>query len=86
METKLVAFTVILLIAGVFHTATTSIAIQCANENPGYKENHPSNSGYLISQIVCGILIIILASIGIYLGVTGIEATSQQFSKGIKSF
>jgi hypothetical protein len=83
MESKLVAFAVILLIAGVFHIATTSIAIQCGNENPGYKEAHPSNSNFLISQIVCGILVVILASIGIYLGATGIDASAEKMTKGL---
>lgn len=70
MDSKLLGFTIILLLAGVFHIATTSIGIQCANENPGYKEKHPSNGGFLISQLVCGILITILAIVGVYLAAT----------------
>lgn len=70
MDSKLLSFTIILLLAGVFHIATTSIGIQCSNQNPGYKEKHPSNAGFLISQLVCGILITILAIVGIYLAAT----------------
>ena len=70
IDGKLLAFTLLLLLAGAFHIATTSIGIQCANENPGYKEQHPSNSSFLISQLVSAILITILAVVGIYLAVT----------------
>jgi cell division protein FtsW (lipid II flippase) len=75
IDGKLLAFTILLLLAGVFHIATTSIGIQCSNANPSYKEEHPSNSSFLISQLVCAILITILAIVGIYLAVTdkGVE-------------
>lgn len=79
IDGKLLAFTLLLLIAGVSHIATTSIGIQCANENSGYKEKHPSNSSFLISQLVTAILITILAIVGIYLAVTdkGVQIKSQ---------
>jgi|LakMenEpi03Aug12_release.lakeMendotaPanAssembly.Ray.scaffolds.fasta_scaffold1067106_1 hypothetical protein len=70
MDTKLLSFTMLLLIAGIFHIATTSIGIQCSNEAPGYKDKYPNNPGFLISQLVCGILMTILAILGVYLAVT----------------
>ena len=70
MDSKLLGFAIILLLAGIFHIATTSIGLQCANETPGYKEKHPSNGGFLISQLVCAILVTLLAIVGIYLAAT----------------
>jgi hypothetical protein len=70
MDTKLLGFTVLLLIAGVFYIATTSIGIKCSNDNPNYKENNKSNTGFLISQLVSAILVTLIAAFGIYLAVT----------------
>lgn len=67
MDTRFLSFTILLLLAGIFHIATTSIGIQCANESPEYKDKNPSTASFLISQLVCAILITIMAIIGIYL-------------------
>jgi cell division protein FtsW (lipid II flippase) len=71
MDTKLLTFTIILLLAGVCHIATTSIGIQCNNNNDKYKEEHGSNFTFLVSQLVTAILVTILAIAGIYFAVTG---------------
>jgi hypothetical protein len=70
MDIKLVGFAVLLVIAGACYIATTSVGIQCSNENPGYKEKHPTNSSFLISHLVSAVLVTILGVVGIYLGVT----------------
>ena len=70
MDSRFLSFTILLLLAGIFHIATTSIGLQCANESPAYKAKHPSNSGFLISQLVCAILITLLAIVGMYLAFT----------------
>lgn len=70
MDLKLVSFAVLLVIAGICYIATTSIGVQCSNENPGYKEKHPTNNSFLISHLVMAILVTILGCVGIYLGVT----------------
>ena len=70
MDTRFLSFTILLLLAGIFHISTTSIGIQCSNDSPGYKEKNPSQGSYLISQLVCGILITILAIVGMYLAFT----------------
>lgn len=70
MEGKLVGFSILLVFAGACYIATTSIGIQCSNENPGYKEAHPTNSSFLISHLVTAILITILGCVGVYLGFT----------------
>lgn len=70
MDSKLLSFAIILLLAGVFHVATTSIGIQCSNEYPKYKDDHPNNGGFLISQLVSAIFVTLIASIGVYLAVS----------------
>jgi uncharacterized protein (UPF0333 family) len=70
MDVKLLGFAVLLVIAGICYIATTSIGIQCSNENPGYKEAHPTNNSFLISHLVTAVLVTILGCVGIYLGVT----------------
>jgi uncharacterized membrane protein len=83
MDTRFLSFTILLLLAGVFHIATTSIGIQCSNEAPGYKEKHPSNGGFLISQLVSGILVTILAIVGMYLAFT--DKVPKMPAMGMKS-
>jgi hypothetical protein len=67
MDSRVISFAILLLLAGIFHIATTSIGIQCSNESSGYKEKHPSHTGFLISQLVCAILITIIGIVWIYL-------------------
>lgn len=67
MQIELLVYAIILLLAAIFSIATSSIGIQCGNENTGYKEAHPSNAGFLISNLVSAILVAIIAMIGIYL-------------------
>jgi cell division protein FtsW (lipid II flippase) len=73
IDSKLLAFTILLLIAGISQIAASSIGIQCMNKNSGYKDDHPNNSSFLISQLVTAILITIVAIGGIYLAVTGVD-------------
>jgi hypothetical protein len=75
---QLLVFTILLLIVGVLHTATTSIGINCSNENPAYKEKNSTNHTFLISQLVCGVLVIIIGLIGVYLAVTEKDIPSYQ--------
>lgn len=77
MDGRFLSFTILLLLAGIFHIATTSIGIQCSNESPAYKEKNPSHGGFLISQLVSAILITILAMIGMYLAFTDKVPTVQ---------
>lgn len=71
MDTTFIKFSILLLLAGIFYTATTSIGIQCSNDSPEYKQQSPNNVRFLISQLVCAILITIMGLVGIYLGSTG---------------
>lgn len=73
IDSKLLAFTILLLIAGISQIAASSIGIQCMNKNTSYKDDHPNNSSFLISQLVTAILITIVAIGGIYLAVTGVD-------------
>lgn len=67
MNGQLLSFTFLLLLAGVFYIASTSIGIQCMNANPQYRDQSTSNSGFLISQLVSAILVTLLALYGMYL-------------------
>jgi hypothetical protein len=84
MDTRFLSFTILLLLAGIFHISTTSIGIQCSNEAPGYKEKNPSHGSFLISQLVCGILITILAIVGMYLAFTD-KVPTVPMGMGMKS-
>lgn len=71
MNIELLGYAIVLLLAGIFSIATTSIGIQCANANSAYKEEHSSNQTFLIVNLVSAILVVIIALVGIYLAATG---------------
>lgn len=59
-----------LLTTGVFYIATTSIGIQCLNDNK--KETSSTSSYYfLIVNLVSAILVILSAIIMLYMSITG---------------
>ena len=70
MDGRLLSFISLLLLAGIFHTATTSIGIQCSVEAVNYNTNHPYNYTFLISQLVSAVFIMSMALVGMYLAVT----------------
>jgi uncharacterized membrane protein len=57
-----------LLITGIFYTATTSIGIQCLNDN---QKQTTSNYYFLIINLVCAIVVILSAIIMLYMSITG---------------
>lgn len=77
MIAKLLWYSIILLLIGIFSTATSSIGIQCSNENPAYKDEHPRNKGFLIANLVSAILAIIIAIAGIVMAVKGDSSMPQ---------
>ena len=81
-------YAILLLCVGVSNIATTSIGIQCSDHSDKTKTYKESLQGYnqynyefLMSQLVCAILVILSASIGIYLSIKKPE-TVQKFIKG----
>jgi hypothetical protein len=83
-------YAILLLSVGVSNIATTSIGIQCSSyeAKDGKKTYNDSLEGYnaynyqfLTSQLVCAIVVIICAFIGIYLSLRKPE-TVQKILKG----
>ena len=70
MNGELLGYAIVLLLDGIFSIATTSIGIQCSNDNPKYKEEHQSNQTFLIVNLVSAILVTIIAIVGVYLAAT----------------
>jgi hypothetical protein len=89
MNTFLI-YAILLLCVGVCNIATTSIGIQCSSyeAKDGKKTYKDSLAGYnaynyqfLISQLVCAIIVILSAFAGIYLSIKKPE-TVQKLLKG----
>ena len=83
-------YAILLLCVGVSNIATTSIGIQCSTHEAtsGKKTYYDSLEGYnaynyqfLISQLVCAIIVILSAFAGIYLSIKKPE-TVQKLLKG----
>ena len=55
-----------MLVGGIFSIATSSIAINCYNKNEKTKEETPSNFNFLIFNLVCAILLVLIGCISIY--------------------
>ena len=66
MIVKLLLYSIVLLLIGVFSTETSSIGIQCANDTT-YHTDKPKNKTFLIVNLVSAILGIVLAFVGIAL-------------------
>lgn len=65
MESKLLSYAVLLLIVASCHIATSSIGIQCYNEKK--TDEKSSNYNFLVSQLVMGVVVCLMAFYGIYL-------------------
>jgi uncharacterized PurR-regulated membrane protein YhhQ (DUF165 family) len=68
MNTKIIITACLLLSAGVFLVATTSIATECYNENTGFKDKKKDNFTFLVVTLVAAILLIISAGGSIFIG------------------
>jgi hypothetical protein len=51
--------------------ASTSIAQECYNKNSAFADTKKTNQGYLIYMLVAGILCVVVAFGGMYLGFKG---------------
>lgn len=60
----------LLLSAGVFMVATSSIATECYNANESFSKSKRDNFVFLIVTLVVAVLIILSAFGSIYLGLT----------------
>ena len=58
----------LLVIAGIFAIATSSIGVQCYNENEKFKEGRQPNFIFMIVTLVSAILMISSGSSAAYIG------------------
>ena len=70
MNLELFSYAFILLIAGIFSIATSSIGLQCSASCNDYKSAHSSNYTFLTVNLVSAILVALIAIVGIYLAAT----------------
>lgn len=74
MNLQLLTFAFILLLAGIFSIATSSIGIQCYTESmdktitkdDAYKTSHQTNNNFLIVNLVSAILVTLIALYGFF--------------------
>lgn len=68
MEGKLLSYAILLLLVASCHIATSSIGLQCYNEKK--TDEKSSNYNFLVSQLVTGIVVCLIAIYGLYLAYT----------------
>jgi hypothetical protein len=67
MNTYLLITAFLMIIAGIFSTTTSSMAIDCYNKNESFKKENDNNFIFLVVNLVCAILIILTGSSSIAL-------------------
>lgn len=65
-DRKLMFASIGLLVGGVLSLATSSIGMQCYNDNQEYGTNRPSSKSFLLFNLVTAILIVLTAMISMY--------------------
>lgn len=55
-----------MLLGGIFSIATSSIAVECYNKNESLKKEKQTNFNFVVSNLVCAIILIIVGCISIY--------------------
>jgi hypothetical protein len=73
-----------MLLGGIFSIATSSIAIECYNKNETIKKEKENNFNFLISNLVCAILLVIVGCLSIYFAfkpTAGVVKYGQQFQQ-----
>lgn len=81
-NTSLLALSFVLLITGVFSTATSSAGIQAYDQVQlkDFKEKNINTFNFLIFNVVSGIVVILIASVGLYFGTKGGSAASAGYT------
>lgn len=70
VDTKLLTTAIVFLVAGILGVATSSIATECYDKNPTYKESKRDNYAYIIVNLVCNIFLLLLSMYSLYLSFT----------------
>ena len=71
-NTQILSTAIIFLIAGILGIATSSIATECYDKNPAYKDSKRDNYNFVIVNLVCNIFILLLSLYSLYLGFVSI--------------
>jgi len=71
INTTLSSFALVALIAAVFGIAASSIATECFDKNPSFKETKRDNYVFIIVNLVINILLVLLSLISIYMSLRG---------------
>jgi uncharacterized BrkB/YihY/UPF0761 family membrane protein len=61
MNGKMLVAALALLLGGVFSTATSSIALECYNQNAAFKDSKKENFTFLIVNLASAIVLILFA-------------------------
>lgn len=69
-NTQILSTAIIFLIAGVLGIATSSIATECYDKNLAYKDSKKDNYNFVIVNLVCNILLLLLSLYSLYIGFT----------------
>jgi len=67
MNGKMLVAALALLLGGIFSIATSSIAIECYNENTSFKDSKTENYTFLMVNLVSAILLVLMAFGSMYL-------------------
>lgn len=69
-NTQILLTAIIFLIAGILGIATSSIATECYDKNPAYKDSKRDNYNFVIVNLVCNIFLLLLSLYSLYIGFT----------------
>jgi dipeptide/tripeptide permease len=69
-DVTLLSAACMLLIAGVFGVAVSSIATECYDKNETFKKDKKDNYTFIIVNLVCNILVILGSFASIYLAIS----------------
>lgn len=67
---KMIMTAVAIVVAAIFGIATSSIATECFNKNESYKAEKKDNFNFVVVNLVCNIVMLLLGFGCIYLGAT----------------
>lgn len=70
MNAKMLMIACATFISAIFGIAASSIATECFNKNESYKTEKKSNYDFIIFNLVCNIIMVLLGAGCMYLGAT----------------
>ena len=67
---KMMITAIAIVVAAIFGIATSSIATECFNKNESYKTEKQSNFNFVVVNLVCNIVMLLLGFGCIYMAAT----------------